>query len=292
MTVQLNRRLFLGSAGIAAGIAPLSGCADGSSPFQMLVRDAEAAPDLSSTEGQLKSILRMSASLNPEDCPWWFNGTIYGMVEGEQPNPLFDFEGMEIYQVTKLGENVYEMTGNTVTFFRDHETKEFLYSYKNPYTNKTLDVPASVQGGGPGRGFTYELSGIRPTVLKDKMPDNPPKFDWNIAAGKVWVHSSRSYPPGMTPPRAERQTTFVPLKDFKNPRLAKLPTVFSSTFFAPWIPWLEMEGKKGHMIWHAGGAKLDTIADLPKEYRDRVENEYPERMTGKPAAGTGGKKVE
>ena len=53
-----------------------------------------------------------------------------------------------------------------------------------------------------------------------------------------------------------------------------------------------MGNRKGHMIWHAAGAKIDSVADLPSPYRERVEKEYPERLTGKPEAGTGGKKVE
>ena len=232
MSETYSRRSVLGTVGIAAGLVPLAGCADGAAPLAFLSGGGAELPDMSTPEAHLKNILRMSASLEPEDCPWAFNGTIFGLVEGEHPRPLFDFQGMEIYQVTQLSENVYEMTGNTVTYFKDHKSKEFIYEFENPYTGKTVEVPPSVQGGGPGRGFTYETTGVRPTVLREVMPDSPLQFDWNVAAGKVWVHSARSYPPGMTPPRAERQTTFVSLKKFNNQNIAKLPCVFSSTFFA------------------------------------------------------------
>jgi hypothetical protein len=291
MNLEFDRRSILGGVGIAAGMASLSGCAEGMRGLPFMSGSGQA-PGLDTVEDQIKNILRMSASLEPEDCPWSFNGTIYGVVEGEQPRPLFDFQGMEVYFVTQISENEYEMTGNTVTYFKDVETKEFIYDFENPYTGKKIDVPASVQGGGPGRGFTYEPTGIRPTFLKDRMPDAVPNLDWHIVANKVWVHSTRSYPPGMTPPRAERQTTFADKKEFDDPSVAKLSSVFSSTFFVPWLKWFEMGDRPGHMVWHAGGAKLDGFDDLPAEYKARVEKEYPERMTGKPEAGTGGKKVE
>ncbi len=292
--MTLDRRSVLGGVGIATGVMPiLSACSDSLRGLPFADFGAKKTMlNISTPREHLEAILRMSASLEEEDCPWWFNGTVYGIIGEEQPVPLMNIEGMEIYHVSHLGENVYEMTGNTATFFRDVETNAFLYEYKNPFTGKVVDVPASVQGGGPGRGFTYEESGIRPTMFKDKMPDKPPHFEWHMAGEYVWAHSSREYPPGMTTPRAERQSTFARKEDFLNPAIKKLMSSFTSTFFSPWMDWLGMDDRPGHVIWHAGGAKLNSLDDLPQEYRERVERDHPDRLTGKPAAGTGGKKVE
>ncbi len=124
------------------------------------------------------------------------------------------------------------------------------------------------------------------------MPDDPPNFEWEAVEGTVWVHSSRVYPPGMTTPRAERQTAFALLKEFLDPDAKRYSAHFSSTFFAPWLGWMEMEDRPGHMIWHAGGVKLSSIDQLSPRYRERIEREYPERLTGLPDAGSGGKEVE
>jgi hypothetical protein len=49
-----------------------------------------------------------------------------------------------------------------------------------------------------------------------------------------------------------------------------------------WLKWMDMKGEPGHVIWHASGAKLRSIDDLPREYRERAEREYPERLSARP----------
>ncbi len=288
MDLGLSRRAALGGFAILG-----AGCTAESLSIPGFSRAvAETLPDMSTPEANLHHIMRMSASVDGKDAPWRFTGTIYGIVGEEQPRPMFKFEGMEIYRITPLGNGSFEMTGNTATFFRDVETGEYIYELDNPYTGKRIDVPASVQGGGAGRGYTYAVDGIRPTFLKDQMPDVPPSFEWEAVEGTVWVHSSRVYPPGMTSPRAERQTAFAPLKEVLDPNAKRYSAKFGSTFFAPWMAWMEMGDQPGHMIWHAGGVKLSSIDQLSPRYRERIERDHPERLTGLPDAGSGGKEVE
>ena len=46
----------------------------------------------------------------------------------------------------------------------------------------------------------------------------------------------------------------------------------------PWLAWMEMGDRPGHLLWHAAGAKLPGLDALPDEYRQRAEQEYPERL--------------
>ena len=236
--------------------------------------------ELDTPEANLVGFMRMMASLEEVDVPWWYNGTVYA-IQGEEENPraLFTYEGMELYLITDLGDGSFELTGNTVTFFKDFEGN-WLREYENPFTGKTVEVGAAVQGGGPGRGFNLSPDGgIRPTKLLDKIPDEPVKKWWSVAAGQVWMNNDTVYPPGLPPPRAQGQSMFVPLADFNNSDLVRLPSVFSSTVTMPWQEWMEMGDRPGHLLWHAAGAKLSSIDELPADYRKRAEAEYPERMT-------------
>jgi|GEM_PF-241049 len=298
MEVELGRRSFLEGIGIAPLVVPFlagSSQALGDSVQQLeSVKRANRStfPNMVSPIDHVRANLRMIASLDEEDCPWWYNGTVYAVVGEEQPVPLLNVEGMEVYRASLIGEDAYELTGNTVTFYRDFVSNEMLYEFFNPYTERKIEVPPAVQSAGPGRGFTYEASGIRPTSFRDELPDDPPKFLWHEAGEFVWMHSSRVYPPGMSTPRAERQSVFANSGSFHDLSINKLMSCFSSTFFSPWMKWLDMDGRPGHVIWHAGGAKLESFEGLHSEYRERVEREFPESLTGKPPAGSGGKKVE
>ena len=93
------------------------------------------------------------------------------------------------------------------------------------------------------------------------------------------MHNDTVYPPGLSAPRAQSQTMVADVDDFNNPELASLPAMFSSTVTMPWLEWMEMGDRPGHVLWHAAGAKLGAIDELPTDYRKRAEAEYPERMT-------------
>jgi hypothetical protein len=242
------------------------------------------APDLTLPAENLKAVLRVQGSLVEEDVPWWYDGTIFGIVGEGQPRPLVKFEGMELYWVRHLDNGEFELIGNTCTFFRDVDTGKMIDVFKNPFTGQTNEVKPAVQGGGPGRGFNYSVRGIRPTPFLGQMPEKPLILDWSFARDMVWLHNQTAYPPGMPPPRAQRQSMFVPVDQFSDPDIPNLPTVFSSTVFMPWLKWMNMGDRPGHVIWHASGVKLQSIDGLPAEYRERAEREYPQYLTADPAA--------
>jgi len=273
---DLSRRGFLFGAGVV-GLA-----AAGRALPKVAGDPPPGAPDLSLPKNNLEAVLRVTGSLREEDVPWWYDGTIFGMVGENGPTPLLRFEGMELYWVRHLADGEYELIGNTVTFFRDVETGAMIDKFNNPYTGKMNKVQAAVQGGGPGRGFNYSVRGIRPTPFLDVMPDRDLILDWSFARDMVWLHNQTAYPPGLPPPRAQRQSMFVPLEQFNDQRILNLPTVFASTVFMPWLKWMEMGDRPGHLIWHASGVKLGSVDDLPEEYRKRAAAEYPEYLTADP----------
>lgn len=276
MTDHLSRRETLSGFSLM-GLSGLSAS---------LPNTAEAAdlPDIETPMGNLTNLLRMSASLDPEDCPWYYNGTIFGIVGEEAPRPLYTFRGMEIYQTKKLDEGKYFFTGGTVSFVTDVESGDWLYKYENPYTGKTNDVPAAVQGHNPERGFNYSVNGVEPNWAADKIPDKPLKLWWTAAGDYVWLHNETVYPPGLPPPRKQRQTNFARRDHFTDPSVRKIPAMFSATFFSPWPRWMEMGDRPGHTIWHASGAKLNSVEDLPPDYYARIKAEHPNRMTAIPDA--------
>ncbi|NBP09114.1 MAG: hypothetical protein EBU76_11740, partial [Gammaproteobacteria bacterium] len=122
--------------------------------------------------------------------------------------------------------------------------------------------------------FSYGVEGIWPVRL-DGTPIGEPKpaplrLQWHAMGDHVWLQHQTVYPPGMPAMHGQRQTLFARVSDLSDDKLEALPATFSSTVFM------------GHVIWHASGAKLRSIDDLPREYRERAEREYPERLTARP----------
>jgi len=274
MSNDVSRRSVL----MGAGGLLMSG-AQGALPDVPSTGSAPGTVELNSPAANLTGFIRMMASLIDEDVPWWYNGTVYA-VQGESQNPqaLFTFEGMELYRVAHLEDGTFELTGNTVTFFRALGGG-WLREFANPITGARNEVGAAVQGGGPGRGFNVSVDGVRPTKLREQIPAAPLRKWWSVAAGRVWMNNDTVYPPGLSAPRAQSQSMFATVDEFNDAELARIPAVFSSTVTMPWLEWMDMEGKPGHLLWHAAGAKLKSLDALPDEYRQRAEGEYPERMS-------------
>jgi hypothetical protein len=280
VTDSISRRTFVVAAG-AIALPSISGCTPDDS-----AADLPPLPDLSKPEENLAGMLRMQASLTEEDVPWWFDGTIFGIVGEAEPKPLVRFEGCEVYWVRPVENGAHELTGHTVTFFYDLDSGKSLDTFANPYTDELNKVTASVQGGGAGYGFNYSVDGVRPTRFLDKMPARPLQLQWSMARDTIWMHAETAYPPGMKQPRKQRQTMFAPLADFRNPDVRNLPTTFSATVFENWPRWMDMGDRPGHVIWHASGAKIRTIDELPPEFRARLERDHPDRMTAYPFSDT------
>jgi len=280
MSEKFSRRLFVAAAG-AATLPVLTG------PRAAIAKGHRggAMPDLSKPRDNLECMLRMTASLEEEDVPWWFDGTIFGVVGEDEPRPLVRFEGWEVYWVRPVENDAYELTGHTVTFFYDVETGEMLDTFANPYTSATNTVTASVQGGGAGFGFNYSVDGVRPTKFMDRMPEKPLLLQWSSVRDVVWMHAETAYPPGLSQPRKQRQTMFTNLDDFNNPEVNNLPATFSATVFENWPRWMEMGDRPGHVIWHASGAKIASLDDLPDAFRERLERDHADRMTADPFSG-------
>lgn len=245
------------------------------------VGSAAVAPgsiDLATPEANLAGFIRMMASLEEVDVPWWYNGTVYAVVgESQNPQPLLRYSGMELYLVTHLDDGAFELTGNTVTFFQDLNGN-WLEDFANPITGKTNKVEAATQGGGPGRGFNLSVNGVRFTKMLDKIPDAPLKKWWSVAADTVWMNNDTVYPPGLAAPRAQSQSMFASVTEFNDKELPRISAVFSSTVTMPWLHWMEMDEHPGHLLWHAAGAKLPSIDSLPRDYRLRAEADYPDRL--------------
>lgn len=273
MMAEVSRRaLLIGAGGL------LTASVEGALPEVAKSGVAPGIVDLATPEENLAGFIRMMASMEEVDVPWWYNGTVYAVLgETQNPLPLFRFSGMELYLVTHLEDGTYELTGNTVTFFTDLNDN-WITDFKNPITGKTNKVEAATQGGGPGRGFNLSVNGIRFTRVMDQIPDSPLKKWWTVSAGQVWMNNDTVYPPGLPAPRAQSQSMFATVAEFNDPGVPRISSVFSSTVTMPWQRWLEMGDQPGHLLWHAAGAKLPDVDSLPENYRQRIDAEYPERL--------------
>lgn len=219
-------------------------------------------------------------SVRPEDVLWWYTGRIYGQVGNEAPKHLFNLEGTEVYWSTPLADGSFLVSSRTLTFFRDRETGEMLREYRNPYTTNMNTVRPNQLGGRDttlyaARGWGYGEE------LDAESALTPWEIEWYRSGDSVWLVSSR-YLSEQPQPWLESMTVFCPVDRFLDPEVANVPSVFSSTYLSPWQGWMDMADTPGHLVWHSSGRKLDSIDQLPAEYRRRAEAEHGGLLTASP----------
>jgi len=239
--------------------------------------------DLSKPEDAFTAKLRMQGRLDERDAPWWYFGRIYGIVGETAPRLLVRFEGLEIPRFTKTLEGQYAASGVTTSFFQDPYTKQVLQEFKNPYTGKTNAVSPNMLGGTADPVVFHSIRGTRPARVAEADWTYGSGHDvWDFHDEHVWISHDRVYPPGIPQPMGESSVGRARLEDLLDTSRAYCPAGFSSTYFAPWPRWMEMAGQPGHVVWHADGVKLDGIDALPRDFRERMEKLYPDRLYAKP----------
>lgn len=238
--------------------------------------------DLADPADAFMAMLRMQGRADGRDAPWWYFGRIYALVPGREPVPLVRFEGLEIMRLTPAGDGEYAATGVTTSFFQDFYTKAPLESFDNPLTGQRNAVQPNLLAG-RGVAAWYSREGVRPgRVPRDQWRAEGLRLTWDQHADTVWLSHDRSYPPGLPQPMGEASVARARRADLHALAEDFVPAGFSSTYFAPYPRWMEMDGQAGHVVWHADGLKLRSVAELPAAFRERMEARFPERLAAPP----------
>jgi hypothetical protein len=274
-----SRRDLLGGFSVTAMM--LGAFSTTSRPAHGALTHAPGLPDLDDPLVNLHGFMKLHGSLDEADCPWWYTGVIYGQQEKQSPKALFRFEGCEInrYRPNPNGEG-YVQSGRTLTFFRDIETEKMLETWTNPYTGKTVTPKSNTLGGDDS--FLLSTKGLRFKNQIGKIPDKPLKLNWYAMGDMIWLIKDRALPEAPFQPWLECSSTFGWVKEFADPKVKRADSWFSSTFLAPWLPWMDMKDVPGHVVWHAAGRKLKSVDDLPPEYLARARKEAPQQLDARP----------
>jgi len=239
--------------------------------------------DLTSPEDSLTALIKMRASLVAEDCPHWYFGTIYAVLPGKAPFPLFDYEGSEIDYCVRQPDGSYYAYSATVSFFRDTRTRERMTTFANPITGKTNEVRANTIN--VRAHYIYSIYGAKRSDDErpfGKEPNFHKSLKWTESGPHIWLNMRRPYPPGV--PMGEDQIIQGSLQELHDPDLPKVHTTANPTYIAPWLSWLDMAGHPGYTVWAGPARKLDSVTQYPRELLDFMEQNFPEKLTAKPAS--------
>jgi hypothetical protein len=84
------------------------------------------------------------------------------------------------------------------------------------------------------------------------------------------------YSPNGTYQAAELFKLTVPLVDLLNPDIKSVTEMHLSwDRIGPWLPWMKMGNRPGHLIYSAYGSKVRGFTDLPQLLQDEINTRIP-----------------
>lgn len=236
---------------------------------------------------RLRAMVRLRGA-DGQGCWLWFGGTVYGRPPDEAIEPLFGFHSILWMVYEPDGEDGYVFRQRESCHFTDLATSNTGDRFTNPYTGAVNPMIGYVS---PIFAFRFYGDGTAP-YGKGKTPLRESRLipDLEQAGDDIWTTEWRRNE-FMTAPRNDEFPDASPGgKSRKSVDLATYRAAASDvldlsqnfvsaqlTFSAdiPWIQWMFMGDRPGHMMWMGMGLKTDQIGGLPDGLRRRVDQVHP-----------------
>ncbi|MDX2144252.1 MAG: DUF1838 family protein [Rhodospirillaceae bacterium] len=267
---------IFGGAAMAQNKAPMGtqGPMDATRPGKL---------DPKKPEDAIKIDQKLNCSLKQGDViVYWWKGGAMSRVPGERDRHLFDVEGMNIRQCQNFQDEKrgygFRSVSREILLYKDPQTGEILRKWKNPWTEKEVEVIHVANDPVNMRRPMYAMSAdgkpheVDLTIVGNRAwtGGEAPLFYKNPLAGDYQEYVGNDYH------AMEALNSYVYVDDLLDASKAKLTSyTLSWARFSEWLPWMEMGGRTGMMIFTTVGGRVDSFAKLPDSIRKEIEANYP-----------------
>lgn len=276
---MVNRRTFVTAAAGATGSLLGAGALHGRTPGSLNPPVSQVVSEFLHFDDPVEAFraqMRIERDLAGEQGTTlaWYHWIVFVIPGGRRPEPLIRYEGMEFSYFRHLGENNYRIHAHNISFPRDLKTNAFTDSVVNPITGERVEVPVSLLLHDPGT--IGSPSGFR-NLAGDGFIQAPYR-NFRIENDLIKMDLVRSAPPDWPATHIENSCSWVEFDLFANETITSLPAHFCGHYAYEHPKWLKMPEGMGHLSGFWDGKKLNSVAELPREFLDRMEREYPELL--------------
>ncbi|MFK7957324.1 MAG: DUF1838 family protein [Lysobacterales bacterium] len=271
-----RRRFMLSSMAAAGAAVPLSATvADATATFPEGRIRSEFLHYRDPVQHQRQSYRILRNLHNNADVLFWYHFQMYAVIDGQRPEAVVRWEGIEFSHHQKLAASVYRVAGHNLSYPRDIKTGKWTNKTRNPITGKIVTVPPMALTEDPG--YVYTPKGVIPL----DNPDAPPRIrheQFLIEGDLVKIEQVRQPPASWPATFIETSANWSPLAQFEDDTILDLPTGTSGGYIFPWPAWMQMGDRPGHMFATWNGRKLPGIENLPAEFFQRANDANPELL--------------
>lgn len=231
--------------------------------------------ELSSPPDNLTAYIKMRGSLTGQAVRQVTSGRVYGVIEGQRPQPMFGLLGFRIASFERVSRTEFTSRSSYFAVYTDLATGERARGLTNPFTGAELIPPVS----------RYPSASV--SILPDRtvFPGDP-LFDpskrirpWSRLGSMVSITDEIITRRPLTfQPDLDIVTYHAKLADIQNPKLASAPCTSSFTGVEHWRDWMEMGDTEGSLLWHVASYKLEENEKLPDHLLAEAAREAPEML--------------
>lgn len=214
--------------------------------------------------------VRASLDANEQSFLTW-TGSIYAFIPGQKRKRLFKIVGMSVSRCLPSKAGGWEFTSRELTYYLDPNTNGILQRWENPWTGETVPVMHvannPVQAHFEGQ-FPAYIDRDLATFVFDLFPTYPNP----LAEDEKFLGYSQT----PTYQAVELFKLTVPLADLLNPDLNSVSKLdISWDRVGPWLPWMKMGDRPGHLIYSAWGSKVNDFSELSQLLQEEINRRIP-----------------
>ena len=237
-------------------------------------------PSIDTPAGRMRAFMLMRGALDDRLVIGCLSGRYWGCVNGVM-TPLFDVVSATFSRYKPRPDGSYRSVSLEQAYFLDRTTGEWLQSYANPYTGKTVKVPT---GGYPPTAtvFTTDLE-MQVAKPQPGMVLNHVATPFTVQGDDVMmteVITATTTPPGGGKLGLFHETVglHARLSELRRPDAKKVRCVTSYTSVKSWRTWLEMGDHPGETVSTGQGVYAATLATLPAAWLAVAQRHRPELL--------------
>ncbi len=262
--------------------------------------------DFNSPDDNIYSVTKMLGHRGGLTSYGYYTGTLFAWHPTEKVVPLLAVEGVGVNRLDILADGSVRQLGKELVYYEDLKSREVLDSWHNPYIEKQVEV-FQVRNDVMNIHWTREVPAVTLGVhhqTRDRLNDKidgveraqsavvPFRLPWDVFGDVVVVSLDvmlrypNALPPaewpeessGATVNPAEHMTFKLSLTDLQDDALLSAPYSMHLTSLRPWLPWMRMGQRVGHVYHRAQVWKISDLAELPNRFREHIENHDPEYL--------------
>ncbi len=218
-----------------------------------------------------------------------WEGQGYSRLVGERDRLLFKVVGANTRQCRTVtdpnrGEG-YRSVSREVMFYLDPESGEVLRTWTNPWTGAEVNVihvandPVNMREP----RFAYSIEGV-PTRVEGKVvgslfltTSEVPLFYDNPLGGAYQQNVGGKYQ------AIELFNDYLDAQQLFDSENSASPRLYLSwSRVSQWLPWMEMVGREGYMIFHTRGYSLENVDEMQPVLRAEIDLNYSEYLVPPP----------